>query len=105
MPRNKRRHSTGFGYIGFGNNQSIFNQRSKRAFSVLKEKLDDETHLHYQLNFTHKSLTKAEKEAIKNKIRKDENNRFRKIMVVFVFVLIIILFIIKFLIDKLMSNL
>lgn len=41
MPRG-RRHSTGFGYIGFGNSQATFNQSSKKAFSKYKEKLDFE---------------------------------------------------------------
>ena len=78
MARNKRRHSVGFGYIGFGNNQSVFNQNSKKAFSELKEKLNSETHFHYQLVFLHKKLSKAEKEIIKNKIRKDEKRRAKK---------------------------
>ena len=72
MERNSRRHSTGFGYIGFGNNQNVFNQSSRKAFSNLKEKLNKETHLHYQLEFLHKTLSKEEKEKcrwyLKNKI-------------------------------------
>ena len=105
LVRNKRRHSTGFGYIGFGNNQNVFNQHSNKPFSILKEKLDNETYLHYQLNFSHKSLTKLEKEIIKNKIRKDEKIRMRKTIVVFVFVFIFVLFIIKLLIGSFMSRL
>ena len=38
MGRRSRRHSTGFGYIGFGNSQSTFNQKSSTPFSVYKEK-------------------------------------------------------------------
>ncbi|MDD7887900.1 hypothetical protein [Flavivirga sp. 57AJ16] len=102
--RNKRRHSTGFGYIGFGNNQSVFNQHSNKPFSILKEKLNNETYLQYQLNFSHKTLTKSEKEIIKNKIRKDEKVRTRKTIIVFIFVFTIILFIIKLLIDSFMSE-
>lgn len=78
MERNSRRHSTGFGYIGFGNNQNVFNQSSRKAFSNLKEKLNKETHLHYQLEFLHKTLSKEEKELIKNKIRKAEKHRIIK---------------------------
>ncbi|TGV04803.1 hypothetical protein [Flavivirga rizhaonensis] len=105
MARNKRRHSTGFGYIGFGNNQNVFNQYANKPFSSLKEKLNSETHLHYQLNFSNKKLTKSEKEVIKNKIRKAEKIRMRKIIFIFVFVFILILFVIKLLIDSFMSNL
>ncbi|WP_188655095.1 hypothetical protein [Yeosuana aromativorans] len=82
MTRQRRRHSTGFGYIGFGNNQSIFNQHSKKAFSELKDKLNEETHIHHQIHFSHKRLTKTEKEGIKNRIRKAEKRKSVKIMVV-----------------------
>ncbi|SHH68680.1 hypothetical protein [Winogradskyella jejuensis] len=71
MPRG-RRHSTGFGYIGFGNSQATFNQSSKKPFSSYKEKLDLEAHLHYKMHFLHKNLTKADKQKIKEKIRKQE---------------------------------
>ncbi|MFY0712731.1 hypothetical protein J1D01_03570 [Seonamhaeicola sp. NFXS20] len=89
MARNKRRHNTGFGYIGFGNNQSLFNQKSTQAFSSLKEKLDNETHYHFKLNFTHKKLTKQEKDLIKNKIRRDEKIKTRKTIIVFCFFLLL----------------
>ncbi|TYA78427.1 hypothetical protein [Seonamhaeicola marinus] len=105
MARNKRRHSTGFGYIGFGNNQSVFNRKSNKAFSSLKEKLDDETHYHFQLNFAHHTLTKAEKQLIKNKIRKDEKIRQRKTIVVFCFVFIAIVSVLIYLIKSVMSQL
>lgn len=105
MVRNKRRHRTGFGYIGFGNSFSVFNQHSNKAFSSLKAKLDSETHLHFQLNFTHEKLTKAEKEIIKNKIRANEKVRLIKTTIVFIFAFLVILFLIKLLIDRLMTNL
>ena len=50
MKRRSRRHSTGFGYIGFGNNQATFNQKTSTPFSVYKEKLDLEAHLHYEMH-------------------------------------------------------
>ncbi|WP_166963387.1 hypothetical protein [Yeosuana marina] len=90
MTRHSRRHSTGFGYIGFGNNQNIFNQHSKKPFSELKERLDQETHLNHQLNFVHHKLSKGEKEDIKNKIRKAEKVKAIKIFVV-TFILTILL--------------
>ena len=72
MGRRSRRHSTGFGYIGFGNNQTTFNQKTSVPFSVYKEKLDLEAHLHYKMHFLHTDLTKADKQKIKDKIRKQE---------------------------------
>lgn len=104
MRRNKRRHSTGFGYIGFGNNQSTFNQYSKKVFSSLEETLEQNSQIHFQLNFTHKDLTKAEKELIKNKIRKQEKLQLKKTIVVFVLILIVVFLFIKLLIDTFMSN-
>jgi hypothetical protein len=104
LKRNKRRHSTGFGYIGFGNNQSVFNQHSKKAFSTLKEKLDNETHYHFQINFTHEKLTKAEKEIIKNKIRKDEKIKMGKTICVFILASIVVGFLLNLLIVSFMSN-
>ena len=105
MARNKRRHITGFGYIGFGNNQNVFNQSTNRAFSSLKEKLDDETHYHFKLNFTHHTLTKAEKQLIKNKIRNDEKIRTRKTILGFLIVFSLILGVIIYLINSVMSYL
>ena len=104
MARNKRRHSTGFGYIGFGNNQQVFNQSTRKAFSSLKEKLNQETHYHHQVDFLHKTLTKAEKQAIKNNIKKQEQLRTRKTIIVFVLLAIPVFFFFKFFIDKLASN-
>ncbi len=74
IPKNKRRHHIGFGYIGFGNNHEVFNQRSKQAFSVVKEKLNEEKHLHHQINLSHKKPSKTEKGAINNGIRQREKN-------------------------------
>lgn len=90
MPRNKRRLNTGFGYIGFGNNHDVFNQRSNKAFSVIKEKLNVATHLHHQLNFLHKKLSQADKEAIKNKIRRAEKKKSIKIVSVTILLTIIL---------------
>ncbi|MEP3838473.1 MAG: hypothetical protein ABJM36_12535 [Algibacter sp.] len=105
MARQQRRHSTGFGYIGFGNNQSVFNQTTTKAFSSLKEKLDSETFYHHKVNFLHKKLSKAEKEAIKENIRKQEKIRTQKTIVLFVILAIPIFFFIKFFFNKLASNL
>ncbi|WP_341216408.1 hypothetical protein [uncultured Wocania sp.] len=91
MARNKRRHSTGFGYIGFGNVRSVFNQSSNKAFSTLKEKLNEKTHFHFKLNFSHKKLTKEEREIIKNKIRKEEKRKSIQAVVLTILVLFIII--------------
>ncbi|GAA4807183.1 hypothetical protein [Litoribaculum gwangyangense] len=103
MERKSRRHSPGFGYIGFGNSQSVFNQSSKKAFSEIKEKLNSETHLRYQLDFLHKKLTKEEKLLIKNKIRKAEKRKTIKTIAVTLILLMGVLFSINMLIVNMMS--
>lgn len=82
MSRKGRRHSTGFGYIGFGNSQATFNQRSSTPFSKYKEKLDNEAHLHYKMHFLHKDLTKEDKQKIKDKIRKQDDKLFIKTAII-----------------------
>lgn len=104
MERNSRRHSNGFGYIGFGNNPNVFNQYSRKAFSSLKEKLHKETHLHFKLDFLHKNLTKEEKQIIKNKIRKQEKQRTIKALTLSSILLIMVLFFIKILIGNIMAR-
>mgnify|MGYP000619179831 FL=1 len=87
-----RRHSTGFGYIGFGNNQNTFNQRSKKPFSSYKEKLDLEAHLHYEMDFLHKDLSKEDKQKIKDKIKRQERiiNTRTTILTLILFALLVI---------------
>ena len=105
MKRANRRHRTCFGYIGFGNNHSVFNQSSNKAFSHLKNKLDEESHYHFKLNFSHHNLTKAERETIKNNIRKAEKRRLQKTIIVFCFTAIAVGYFIKLAIDNFMSRL
>lgn len=78
MKRTRRRHSTGFGYIGFGNVQSVFNQGTRKAFTELKAQLNEETHLKHQVHFTHHTLSYDDKQTIKNKIRNAEKRRSQK---------------------------
>ncbi|GAA4300925.1 hypothetical protein [Aestuariibaculum suncheonense] len=104
MKRISRRIANNFGYIGFGNNQNVFNQKSAIPFSDLKDKLHRTTLDHHQLDFHHHSLSKAEKETIKQKIRKEAKLQNRKIFAVFTILLIGVLYFIKTLIDSLMSN-
>ncbi|MCB4797790.1 hypothetical protein [Neotamlana laminarinivorans] len=104
MKRTSRRIGNGFGYSGFGNNQSVFNQSSRRAFSSLKDKLNSETHLHFELDFLHKKLTKEEKETIKNKIRKSEKRKSIRVYILASFLLIIFLVFLKILVTNIMNK-
>lgn len=104
MARRSRRHSTGFGYIGFGNNQSTFNQKTSTPFSVYKEKLDLEAHLHYQMEFLHKNLSKSDKEKIKNKIRRQERKLFRRTVIVSLIVFAIVAYTTYYLINQILSH-
>ncbi|WP_040756692.1 hypothetical protein [Winogradskyella psychrotolerans] len=99
-----RRHSTGFGYIGFGNSQTTFNQRSSKPFSKYKEKLDHEAHLHYKMAFLHKNLTKEDKQKIKDKIRKQERNLLKKTVIISTVVFIIIASVMYYIITKILSH-
>ncbi len=104
MSRRNRRHSTGFGYIGFGNSQATFNQKTSTAFSKYKEKLDFEAHLHYEMNFLHIDLTKADKQKIKDKIRKQERQLFIKTAIISLIVFIGVAYIAYYLIQQITSH-
>jgi hypothetical protein len=104
MSRRGRRHSTGFGYIGFGNNQTTFNQKSKGAFSSYKEKLNLEAHLHYEMHFLHKDLSKADKKKIKDKIRKEERQLFIRTAIISFTVFIGVAYITYYLINQIRSH-
>ncbi|MDA8768891.1 hypothetical protein N9M71_01965 [Winogradskyella sp.] len=93
-----RRHSTGFGYIGFGNNQGVFNQSSKKPFSKYKERLDLEAHLHYKIEFLHKDLSKEDKLKIK------ERKVNTRTSVISVLLFIILSFGVFYLISQIMSR-
>jgi len=104
LKRISRRIANNFGYIGFGNTQNVFNQKSAIPFSTLKDKLHSTSHDHHQLDFLHHSLTKAEKENIKQKIRRESKEQNLKIFTVFIVLFIGVLYFIKTLIDSLMAN-
>ena len=104
MSSRGRRHSTGFGYIGFGNNQTTFNQKSKGAFSSYKEKLNLEAHLHYEMHFLHKDLSKADKQKIKDRIRKEEHQLFMRTAIISLFVFIGVAYIAYYLIEQIRSH-
>jgi hypothetical protein len=104
MGRRNRRHSTGFGYIGFGNDQRTFNQRSSVPFSVYKEKLDLEAHLHYEMEFMHKDLSKADKQKIKDKIRRQERKLFIRTTIISIIVFAIVAYTTYYLINQIISR-
>ncbi len=104
MSKRSRRHSTGFGYIGFGNSQATFNQRASAPFSKYKEKLDHEAHLHYEMHFLHKDLTKADKQKIKDKIRKEERKLFFRTAILSLIVFIGIAYTAFYLIKQILSH-
>ena len=104
MSRRSRRHSTGFGYIGFGNSQSTFNQKSSTPFSVYKEKLDLEAHLHYEMEFLHKDLSKEDKQKIKDKIRKEERQLFIRTAIISFFVFLGVSYLSYYLIKQILSH-
>jgi glutamate synthase domain-containing protein 1 len=104
MGRRGRRHSTGFGYIGFGNDQKTFNQKTSTPFSVYKEKLDLEAHLHYKMEFLHKDLSKAEKEKIKEKIRKQERQLFIRTAIISLIVFAGVAYTAYYLINQIISR-
>ncbi|TCK64855.1 hypothetical protein DFQ05_2594 [Winogradskyella wandonensis] len=99
-----RRHSTGFGYIGFGNSQATFNQNSKKPFSSYKEKLDLEAHLHYKMDFLHKDLSKSDKQKIKDKIRKQERIANQRTAIVTVILFSGLAYSVYHLIEQIMSR-
>lgn len=70
LSRPSRRHSTGFGYIGFGNNQDLFNRKASKPFSSVKNKLNRESHKVFSTHYSHRTLTETERNQIKDSIRK-----------------------------------
>ncbi|MBD0831692.1 hypothetical protein [Aestuariibaculum sediminum] len=104
MNRVRRRIANNFGYIGFGNNQKVFNQKTTIPFSVLKDKLNSEAHAHVQLHFKHQNLTQADKELIKKNIRRAAKQQKIKIFILFIIFFTAAILFIKLLIDQFMAN-
>ncbi len=95
MRRRNRRISIGFGYIGFGNKQSNFNQKNENPFTATKERLHAASHYHFQLDFKHEKLSKADKELIKSKIRKMEKRKTITSGILTVLIMIVLFFVLK----------
>jgi hypothetical protein len=104
LERPRRRHSTGFGYIGFGNDQSVFNRKSKLPFSEIKEKLHKETQLHYKINFLHSNLTDEDRRFIKRKIKRQRLRVRKQTITVSIVLVFIMAWIIFYLITQIMSR-
>lgn len=104
MERPRRRHSTGFGYIGFGNNQGVFNRKSKLPFSEIKERLHRETHLHYKIDFLHNKLTDDDRKFIKHKIRGQRLKVRTQTISVSLFFTFVVAWIIFYLITQIMTR-
>ncbi|MFK7832616.1 MAG: hypothetical protein AB8B52_05020 [Winogradskyella sp.] len=100
----RRRQSIGFGYIGFGNSQATFNQKSTTPFSKYKEKLDMEAHLHYKMNFLHQDLSKEDKQKIKDKLRRQERKLFKRTAIISLIVFAVIVYVSYYLITQILSR-
>ncbi|WP_203258157.1 hypothetical protein [Hyunsoonleella ulvae] len=95
MRRKSRRISIGFGYIGFGNKQSNFNQKNDNPFTTAKERLHEASHYHFKLDFKHEKLSKTDKALIKNKIRKAEKRKVVISAIITLIVIIILFFLVR----------
>ena len=104
LERPRRRHSTGFGYIGFGNNQSVFNRKSKLPFSEIKERLHKETQLHYKIDFLHSQLTDDDRKFIKHKLRRQRIKVRQQTITVSIILAFIVAWIVFYLITQIMSR-
>jgi hypothetical protein len=101
LSRPRRRHSTGFGYIGFGNNQDLFNRKASKPFSGVKNKLNKESHKAFNTHYSHHTLTDAERNQIKDSIRKKSK---RKNILAAVITAFLMLALISFVLYKLNFN-
>jgi hypothetical protein len=89
----KRRHKTGFGYIGSGNNQDVFNRRPRKVFSEIKDKLNFESQKKFQLNFNDIKISEAQRKAIKDKIKNNEKTKLLLSIIITIFLLLIMIFV------------
>ncbi len=92
------------GHFGIGSNQSNATQKAKKPFSEYKERLDLEAHLHYQMDFLHVDLTNADKQRIKNSIRKQERKLFIRTSVISIVLFIGVAYAAIHLITKIVSR-
>lgn len=89
----KRRHKTGFGYIGAGNNQDVFNRKPRKAFSEIKDKLNFESQKKFQLYFNDNKINEAQRKAIKDKIKNNEKAKSLLAVIITIILLLIMIFV------------
>ena len=104
MSRQKRRHKTGFSYIGAGNDKSVFNKKPNKVFSKTKDQLNNSSIHAYQLEFTNRKLTETERANIKNNIRSKRRQKNRLTLLLSFLILIPIVIAIVMLIEGVLSK-
>ncbi|MCF1192703.1 hypothetical protein LRR18_13990 [Mangrovimonas sp. AS39] len=95
MSKTQRRHKTGFGYIGFGNDMNVFNRKAQGSFSDYKERLHAVSQQKHELDFDHHALTKEERQVIKNKIKKQIAYQNKKALAIVLVIIITIVVVFK----------
>ena len=90
MKYSKRRHNTGFGYIGFGNNTSVFNRKPKQIYSNLKNNLNQTSVKQFNVDFKSKTLTETDKLAIKKKVKQNSKGKIILSAIITLVVLILL---------------
>jgi hypothetical protein len=104
LTRPKRRHKTGFSYIGAGNSISVFNRKANKVFSKAKEQLNTSSLKEHKLEFNNKKLTVAEREKIKNTIRAQNKRKNILTLIISILILIPIIYAIVILIEGVLSK-
>ena len=89
--RNKRRHSTGFGYIGSGNKTSVFNRKPRKVFSEIKDRLNFESHKKFQIKFNNEKIPDVERYIIKKKIKSEDKIKIIKVTLLTLLILVILI--------------
>jgi hypothetical protein len=100
--RRKRRHSIGFGYIGFGNKHEAFNRKPKEAFTELKDSYNAEVHEDHELNFNENKLSDEDRDRIKNRIQKAKKRKAIKVIIISILVFVMLFFVLKYLANSIL---
>lgn len=104
MNRNKRRHKTGFSYIGAGNNTSVFNRKPNKVFSKIKYQLNRTSLKNYKLDYLNKKLTDSERANIKKEIRAQHRSKNILTLIISIAILIPTLYLIIALIQSVLNK-
>lgn len=92
MSRTQRRHKTGFGYIGFGNDQNVFNRKASKPFALVKGKLNNEAIKAFNITYDHHKLTALERNQIKTRIRNKHRRKNNLALIITVVIMIPIIY-------------